>query len=36
MGAEDLVNTSGRLRDESKRLWADVSETERDIGGAKI
>lgn len=34
MRAEDLVNTTGRLRDESKRLWTDVSETERDIGGA--
>ncbi|TWW57618.1 Laminin subunit alpha-3 [Takifugu flavidus] len=34
MRAEDLVNTTGRLRDESKRLWTDVSETERDIGVA--
>lgn len=34
MKEEDLVNTTGRLRDESKRLWMDVSETEQDIVGA--
>lgn len=36
MRAEDLVNTTERLRDEAKRLWTDVSESERDIGGAWI